>query len=108
MNCPIATGDSKVNEANKQKAVDKSEYGEAEDETEYTCGNCAAFIQTDEMEDCIEEGLGIDDEDVGYCSQLAFVCSKDMVCNKWLSGGPVKGEKAGIMIKIAGMMDDED
>lgn len=107
MNCPTATGNPKLNESNMQKAVDSAEYGEAEEDAEYKCENCAAFIQTDEMEDCIEEGLGIDDDDVGYCSQLAFVCSEDNVCTKWLSGGPVTGKNGGIIIKIAGMMDDD-
>jgi hypothetical protein len=41
---------------------------------------------------------------MGYCAQLNFVCSEDMVCNKWL-GGQAKG-KGGIIIKIAGMMDE--
>jgi len=104
MKCPLATQDAKLNEANKKKAVDSAGYVEAEDDAEYKCGNCAAFIETEEMESCIEEGLG-EMEDAGYCSQLAFVCGEDMVCDKWLSGGPVTGKNAGIIIKIAGMME---
>jgi len=109
MKCPIVTGDAKLNDANKQKAVEKADYMEAGEDAEYKCENCAAFVQSDEMQGCLENGIakGMEDEaeDMGYCAQLDFVCSEDMVCKKWL-GGQAKG-KGGIIIKIAGMMDDD-
>jgi len=109
MKCPIVTGDAELNDANKKKAVEKADYMEAGEDAEYKCENCAAFVQSDEMQGCLENGIakGMEDEaeDMGYCAQLNFVCSEDMVCNRWL-GGQAKG-KGGIIIKIAGMMDDD-
>lgn len=108
MKCPLVTSDAKLNDANKKKAVDKADYGEAEDGAEYKCENCAAFIQSDEMQGCLENGIAKDmeeeAEDMGYCAQLDFVCSEDMVCSKWLGG---QAKRGGIVIKIAGMMDDD-
>ena len=95
MKCPMVTGDSKLNDANKQKAVEKADYMEAGEDAEYKCENCAAFVQSDEMQGCLENGIakGMEDE------------AEDMVCKKWL-GQQAKG-KGGIVIKIAGMMDDD-
>jgi hypothetical protein len=113
MECPIATGDQRVNDKNKSEAESKAGYMEAE--SEYKCGNCARFIQTPDMIDCIVAGLPedmqeiVDDDDIGYCARWDFRCSEDMACDRWLSGGPVKGmtEKHKIMLKMARMMEDE-
>ena len=115
MECPIATGDSKVNDKNRSEAESKAGYAEAEDD-EYKCGNCARFIQTPEMMECIVAGLPedvqeiVDEDDGGYCARWDFRCSEDMVCDRWLAGGPVKGmtEKHKMMLKMARMMEDED
>lgn len=111
MKCPIVTNDAKLNDANKIKAEKSAGYMEAKEDSEYKCENCAAFVQSDEMQGCLEQGIakGMEDEaeDMGYCAQLDFVCSEDMVCDKWLSGGHTKGKNGGIIIKIAGMMDDD-
>lgn len=114
MECPIATGDSKVNDKNKSEAESKAGY--AETEGEYKCGNCARFIQTPEMMECIVAGLPedvqeiVDEDDVGYCARWDFRCSEDMVCDRWLAGGPVKGmtEKHKMMLKMARMMEDDE
>jgi hypothetical protein len=114
MECPIATGDQRVNDKNKSEAESKAGYGEAQDD-EYKCGNCARFIQTPDMIDCIVAGLPedmqeiVDDDDIGYCARWDFRCSEDMACNRWLSGGPVKGmtAKHKIMLAMAKMMEDE-
>jgi hypothetical protein len=107
MKCPIVTGDAKLNAANKKKAIEKADYMEADDDAEYKCENCAAFVQSDEMQGCLENGIAKDmedkAEDMGYCAQLDFVCSEDMVCSKWLGG---QAKRGGIVIKIAGMMDE--
>ena len=76
--CPVATGDVSVNLDNRQKAIDKANYGpmnpneanmdywreiskvwrnSPEQAKKSRCGNCAAFIQTTKMLDCIESGL---------------------------------------------------
>jgi len=114
MECPIATGDSRVNDKNRSEAESKAGYAEADDE--YKCGNCARFIQTPEMMECIVAGLPedvqeiVDEDDVGYCARWDFRCSEDMVCDRWLSGGPVKGmtEKHKMMLKMARMMEDDE
>ena len=67
MECPIATGDSKVNDKNKSEAESKAGYAEAEDD-EYKCGNCARFIQTPEMMECIVDGLPEDAVDADGAS----------------------------------------
>jgi len=76
--CPVATGDVEVNLENRQKAIDKANYGpmnpneanmdywreisktwrNSPDQAKKSrCGNCAAFIQTPKMLACIESGL---------------------------------------------------
>jgi hypothetical protein len=66
------------------------------------CGNCAAFIQTSQMMDCISKGLekapedegGYDDiviatADLGFCELFAFKCAASRTCDAWLVGGPI-------------------
>ena len=76
--CPVATGDVAVNLENREKAIEKANYGPMnpnESNMDYwreisrawriapaqakksRCGNCAAFIQTPKMLACIESGL---------------------------------------------------
>ncbi len=76
--CPEATGNVEVNLENRQKAIDKANYGpmnpnepsmdywreiskawrnSPEQAKKSRCGNCAAFIQTPKMLACIESGL---------------------------------------------------
>ncbi len=73
--CPVATQDVEANLKCRQKAIDKAMYGPMnpnEPNNDYwrklaegwrlsagqakksTCGNCAAFIQTTKMLDCID------------------------------------------------------
>ena len=73
--CPVATHDVEVNLKCRQKAIDKAMYGpmnpnepsndywrklaegwrlSASQAKKSTCGNCAAFIQTTQMLDCID------------------------------------------------------
>lgn len=119
--CPVATGDTEVNLKNRQKAIDKSNYGPMnpnEPSMDYwreiskiwrispaqakksTCGNCAAFIQTSKMLDCIEKGLEegdtemdawevLDAGDLGYCEIWDFKCASKRTCEAWVSGGPI-------------------
>ena len=83
--CPIATGDVEVNLENRQKAIDKANYGpmnpneanmdywreisktwrNSPDQAKKSrCGNCAAFIQTPKMLSCIETGLEMGDAEM--------------------------------------------
>jgi len=93
--CPIATQDVEVNLRNRQKAIVKAHYGplnpnepnedywekkakmfggDVESAKKARCGNCAFFVQTEKMLDCISEGIGgedatstIDAGSLGYC-----------------------------------------
>lgn len=120
--CPIATGDIKINIKNRNWAFKNVGYGPAnpeEDNMEFwgerakewntdideaqtmRCGNCAAFIVTPEMLECINNGLNIEGTDdsyaaevndaaeLGYCELFDFKCAADRTCSAWLVGGPI-------------------
>lgn len=123
--CPIATRDVSVNLANREKAIETAAYGPlnpAEPNTDFwnakakrwelpiaeakksLCGNCAAFIKTPEMLECIEAGLGTQNPssamdtikagDLGYCEAFDFKCASARTCDAWISGGPVTKAKS--------------
>jgi len=123
MKCPIATYDIKVNLKNRNWAFKNVNYGPAnpldeneeywnaraeewqtdpEDAREMLCGNCAAFIQTPQMLDCIVNGIDPEEEDgyaedvqdaanLGYCELFDFKCAGNRTCSAWLAGGPITG-----------------
>jgi len=123
--CPPATQDILLNIENRQNAIDNVGYGplnpnepneefwqkkaerwsvSIEDAKKSTCGNCAAFIRTTKMLDCISEGLQEGDKNVedsydvivagelGYCEALDFKCAASRTCDAWIAGGPVTDE----------------
>ena len=123
--CPVATQDIIVNLANRQKAIDGAGYGPlnpAEPNEEFwqakadrwslpmadakksLCGNCAAFIVTSKMKECIADGLQVGDEnkdnswdvieagELGYCEAFDFKCAAGRTCDAWIAGGPVTDE----------------
>jgi hypothetical protein len=66
------------------------------------CGNCAAFIKTPEMLQCMAKGMEAGDEphmdssmdvieaaNLGYCELFHFKCAGDRTCDAWLVGGPI-------------------
>ena len=122
--CPSATQSVQVNLTNRQKAIDTAGYGplnpsqantnfwsgkarrwdvSPEDARKQTCGNCAAFIKTPEMLDCIKGGLAaggglmgaadamdvVEAGDLGYCEAFDFKCASARTCDAWIGGGPV-------------------
>ena len=129
MECPIETKDPVANLKNHNWAFANVGYGpanpelpnrefwDAKAETWNTdlaqaksmrCGNCAAFIQTPEMIECITGGMeGESDEegeseenedlemavqdaaDLGYCELFHFKCAAARTCDAWLVGGPI-------------------
>ena len=122
--CPIATRDIKVNLRNRQKAIDDVGYGPLNPNManndfwkkkaskwdvspgsakQQICGNCAAFIKTPRILDCIDKGLGneegnaswdvIEAGDLGYCEALDFKCASRRTCDAWIVGGPITKEK---------------
>ena len=118
--CPPATQDIALNLDNRKNAIDTAMYGPlnpAEPNEEYwsaiadewkvdtetakkqVCGNCAVFIQTPQMLDCIATGLTGEQNDeydsiqaagdLGYCEAFDFKCASARTCRAWVAGGPV-------------------
>jgi hypothetical protein len=121
--CPPATSDIAVNLTNRENAIKTAGYGPmnpalpnnafwqakadrwtvpVEDAKKSRCGNCAVFIQTPKMLDCIASGLGneagndawgsIEAGDLGYCEAFDFKCASSRTCDAWVAGGPVTEE----------------
>jgi hypothetical protein len=122
--CPVATQDVEVNLRNRQKAIVKAHYGplnpnepneeywsnkakmfggDVESAKKARCGNCAFFVQTKSMLDCISEGIGYDEDpeltieagDLGYCEAFDFKCAAARTCDAWVVGGPIVDEDMG-------------
>jgi hypothetical protein len=121
--CPPETSDIALNLENRQKAIDNFGYGplnpleqnknfwkqkqdkwrlDSVDEAKKSlCGNCAAFVITEKMLNCISKGLSNKDNNVedafatieagelGYCEALDFKCSALRTCDAWIVGGPI-------------------
>lgn len=124
--CPLPTQDIEVNLKNRNHAFKEYGYGapnplepneafwlkkakmyNAPTEIVKTmrCGNCAAFIQTPKMMECIKLGLEkgksspneldydqqfIDAADLGFCELFHFTCAALRTCDAWKSGGSIK------------------
>ena len=123
--CPPATQDIALNLKNRKNAIDTAMYGplnpeEPNDEywqalaTEWNvdvetarkqrCGNCAVFVITTDMKNCISQGLTGKDEsnefdaidaagELGYCEAFDFKCASARTCRAWVSGGPIDDSK---------------
>jgi len=127
--CPVATQDVSVNLKNRNHAFKEYGYGPpdpnlpndvfwlkkakmynapTDDIKDMRCGNCAAFIQTPAMMECIKSGLEKDEgedelsydeefikaADLGYCDLFQFTCAAARTCDAWKSGGPITEEKS--------------
>jgi hypothetical protein len=125
--CPLATQDVHVNLKHRNHAFKEYGYGppnpnEPNDAfwlkkakmynaptsaiNGMRCGNCAAFIQTPAMMECIIGGLEKDEgenelsydeqfvkaADLGYCDLFQFTCAAARTCDAWKSGGPITKE----------------
>lgn len=122
--CPAATKDIVLNLENRQTAIENAGYGPlnpsnpneefwqdkaerwkttVEEARSSLCGNCAMFIITPRMKDCIASGLGnesgnsawssVDAGELGYCEAFDFKCASARTCNAWVTGGPITEEK---------------
>jgi hypothetical protein len=115
--CPESTQNVELNLGNRQKAIDKANYGPLnpnEPNEEYwkkkadmfegdvasakksLCGNCAFFVQTKNMLDCIAGGIDDTNEwdtieagDLGFCEAFDFKCAASRTCDAWVVGGPI-------------------
>jgi len=125
--CPTATGDVQENLKNRNHAIKEYGYGpmnpelsndkfwkklatlwdvSPEEAQASRCGNCAAFIQTPKMMECITSGITGDEDfekpdaeamvdaaNLGYCQLFHFKCAGSRTCDAWLIGGPITKER---------------
>lgn len=115
--CPQATKDIATNLKNRQNAIDTAHYGplnpnepnepywkkkaemfggDVASAKKALCGNCAFFVQTPQILDCIASGINdvnewdtIDAGDLGYCEAFDFKCAASRTCDAWVVGGPI-------------------
>jgi hypothetical protein len=123
--CPKSTQDISINLQNRQICVDKANYCPAnpslndeqfwqkkallfktsiENAKTMRCANCAAFIKTEKMLNCIHKGIAelseeeqelkiaeeiTDKANLGYCELFDFKCAGDRTCDAWITGGPI-------------------
>lgn len=125
--CPPATQDIALNLKNRKNAIDTAMYGPlnpAEPNEEYwqkmagewgvdtetakkqRCGNCAVFVVTTDMKNCIAQGIeqggssqsdawdAIGTAELGYCEAFDFKCAASRTCRAWVTGGPLDDNKA--------------
>lgn len=128
--CPKATQDIATNLKNRQNAIDTAHYGplnpnepnedywkakakmfngDVESAKKSRCGNCAFFVQTKSMLDCIANGINdknewdtIDAGDLGYCEAFDFKCASSRTCDAWVVGGPITDENMGYDVGTIG------
>lgn len=127
--CPTATHDVHENLKNRNHAIKEYGYGPMNPQRpneafwqrladlwdvtpreakKSRCGNCAAFIQTPKMMECIVSGMTGDEDfekpdaesvvdaaNLGYCQLFHFKCAGDRTCDAWLVGGPITKEGRG-------------
>lgn len=124
--CPPATQDIAINLKNRKNAIDTAMYGplnpeepneeywqkmagewgvDSETAKKQRCGNCAVFVVTTEMKNCIAQGIeqgGSSDTDawdaigtaeLGYCEAFDFKCAASRTCRAWVTGGPLDDNK---------------
>ena len=123
--CPPATQDIALNLKNRKNAIDTAMYGplnpsepneeywtalgtewgvDVETAKQQRCGNCAVFVVTSSMKNCISQGLtgenqsdefdAIDEAgELGYCEAFDFKCASARTCRAWVSGGPIDDSK---------------
>jgi len=121
--CPKATQDVATNLKNRQECIDVAHYGplnpnepnedywidkakmfngDVKSAKKSLCGNCAFFVQTKSMLDCIAGGINdvnewdtINAGDLGYCEAFDFKCASSRTCDAWVVGGPITEENMG-------------
>jgi hypothetical protein len=87
--CPLPTQDEDMNMENRDMA--EYEYNYRAAVTDDECGNCGMYNQTESMQECIGDESG----DTGYCQLLKFVCSSQNTCDEWAEGGPITSDLQG-------------
>lgn len=81
--CPLATRDEEVNEELKEKAVEEYNYRGPNTSVAFrndkSCASCAFYDTSEEMQECMGDESG----DIGYCVALTFVCRGENTCDMW-------------------------
>ena len=119
--CPAPTQDITLNLKNRAKAITAAKYGpenpnlpneafwrrksdtwdvSIDDAKMSVCGNCAAFNVSEDIKECIAQGIGNEADpwgtiklaDLGYCEIFDFKCAASRTCDAWVVGGPNTGE----------------
>ena len=119
--CPLPTQDITLNLKNRAKAITAAKYGPenpklpntpfwakkadawdvtVDDAKQSLCGNCAAFNVSEDIKECIAQGIGNEADpwgtiklaDLGYCEIFDFKCAASRTCDAWVVGGPNTGE----------------
>jgi hypothetical protein len=121
--CPEATQNVEVNLKNRQRAIDEAHYGplnpnepneeywkkkadmfggDVESAKKALCANCAFFVKTPSMLECIASGINDINEldtiqvaNIGYCEAFDFKCAGARTCDAWVVGGPITQEDMG-------------
>lgn len=119
--CPTATVDVEENTKNRNWTIDKFAYGplnpdnpdpgfwerkadmwntDVDHVKSARCGNCAAFDQSPQIQECIIKGINetkaadphdvLELADLGYCQLFKFKCAAARTCDAWLYGGPIR------------------
>lgn len=82
--CPLVTRDEEANEENKEAAIEEKNYREPNSSVAFRndecCANCALYDTSKEMQECI----GDDSGELGYCQGLDFVCHGENTCDMWM------------------------
>jgi len=132
--CPESTQDVEINLKNRQKAIDEANYGplnpnepneeywkkkadmfggDIESAKKARCGNCAFFVKTPSMLECIASGINdinqldtIQAADLGYCEAFDFKCAAARTCDAWVSGGPITEEDMGYDNNLPSYVDE--
>lgn len=134
--CPAPTQDITLNLKNRAKAITAAKYGpenpnlpneaywkrmadewdvSTEDAKKSRCGNCAAFNVSEDIKQCIADGIGNEADpwgtiklaDLGYCEIFDFKCAASRTCDAWVVGGPNTGEAKDEDMEEDEMEDEE-
>ena len=93
--CPLPTQDEDMNMENRDMARYEYNYREPNTSVAFrndeSCGTCGMYNQTEDMQECIGDESG----DTGYCQLLKFVCSSQNTCDEWAEGGPITSDLQG-------------
>ena len=93
--CPLPTQDADMNMENMDMAEYENGYREPNTSSAFRndecCASCGMYNQTEDMQECIGDESG----DTGYCQLLKFVCNGENTCNEWVEGGPITSDLQG-------------